>query len=105
MTKTFHQRVIELLKRVPKGRVATYGQIATLAGNPRGARQVVRTLNVASEKEGLPWHRIINREGRISLKPKQGYELQRSLLEADGVLFDPLDTISLAKYQWKPRVR
>jgi len=105
LIKTFHQRVIELVKRIPKGRVATYGQIAALAGNPRGARQVVRTLNVASEKERLSWYRIINREGRISLKPGQGYELQRSLLEADGVVFDQSDTIPLIKYQWKPRVK
>jgi len=105
MTETFHHRVIKLVKRVPKGRVATYGQIATLAGNPRGARQVVRTLNVAGEKERLPWHRIINREGRISLKPNQGYELQRSLLVGEGVVFDQTDTIPLTKFQWRPRVK
>jgi methylated-DNA-protein-cysteine methyltransferase-like protein len=105
MTETFHQRVMTLVKRIPKGRVATYGQIAALAGNPRGARQVVRTLNVAAEKERLPWHRIIDRDGKISLKPSQGYELQRSLLVGEGVMFDQTYDIPLTNYQWRPRVK
>ena len=103
MTTTFHQRTIEIVKRIPRGRVATYGQIAAMAGNPRGAQQVVRTLNTASEKENLPWHRIVNRQGRISLGRGQGYELQKALLKDENVQFGPGDTIDLNKYQWRPR--
>lgn len=54
--KTFTERVVEAIKRIPKGKVATYGQIATKAGNPFGARQVVRVLHTLSEKHDLPWH-------------------------------------------------
>jgi methylated-DNA-protein-cysteine methyltransferase-like protein len=100
---TFHTRAVRLLQRIPKGKVATYGQIAALAGEPRGARQVVRILNSSWKKERLPWHRVINRNGRISLPPGGGYELQKSLLEKEKVVFGPADTIDLAKFLWKPR--
>ena len=103
MPATFHQRVIALIKKIPEGKVATYGQLAGLAGSPRAARQVVRTLHSSSEKEGLPWHRVINSQGRISLKPGSGYELQRALLEAEGVTFDQSGTIDLEKYLWSPK--
>jgi methylated-DNA-protein-cysteine methyltransferase-like protein len=83
--------------------VATYGQIATLAGSPRGARQVVRALNSSSAKEGLPWHRVVNREGRISLPKGRGYELQKALLEDEGIVFGLGDDIELQKYLWSPR--
>ena len=81
MPTEFHSRTIAVLKKIPRGKVVTYGLVAAMAGNPRGARQVVRTLNTASEKDKLPWHRVINSQGKISLKPGQGYELQKSLLE------------------------
>jgi len=103
MSTTFHQRVIKLIKRIPRGRVATYGQIARLAGSPRGARQVVRTLHSSSEKEGLPWHRVVNAQGRIALRPGDGYELQRALLEAEGVVFSGAGAIDLDSFLWKPR--
>jgi methylated-DNA-protein-cysteine methyltransferase-like protein len=96
-------RVRRAIKRVPKGRVATYGQIAAICGNPRGARQVVRALHASSEKHQLPWHRIINGKGKIGLPPGGGYEVQRALLEQEGVIFRPNDTIDLARYQWRPR--
>ena len=102
MTTTFHERVIAALKQVPKGRVVTYGQVAAMAGNPRGARQVVRILNTSSEKEGLPWHRVINREGRISLKRARGYELQKALLMDEDIAFGADDTVDLKRFQWDP---
>lgn len=101
--EAFTQRTIEITKRIPSGKVATYGQVASLAGNPRGARQVVRVLNLYSEKENLPWFRVINREGRIALPAGRGRELQRSLLEAEGVVFGVGEKVDLKKYLWVPR--
>ena len=99
---TFSQRIIEVVKRIPKGKVATYGQIADLGGNHRAARQVVRVLHSSSKKEGLPWHRVINSKGKISLKPGQGFELQISLLEAEGITLDEDGIIDLNTYLWRP---
>jgi len=102
MTKSFHQRVIDIIKSIPKGKVATYGQIAALAGNPRGARVVVRVLHSSSGKENLPWHRVINSKGSISLKPGTGYEVQKALLKKEGIVFKEDDTIDLKRFLWKP---
>lgn len=99
---SFGQRLKDVIKKVPKGKVATYGQIAALAGNPRAARQVVRILHSSSEKDKLPWHRIVNRQGRISLKRGYGYEIQRELLRQEGIKFDENDTIDFDRYLWSP---
>lgn len=96
------RRVKELIKRIPKGKVATYGQIAAYAGNPRAARQVVWILHSSSGKEKLPWHRVINSKGRISLKPDYGYEIQRELLRKEGIEFDTNDTVDFDRYLWSP---
>ena len=93
----FSQQLIDILQSVPEGRVITYGQAAGMAGNPRGARQAVRLLHSSSEKYGLPWHRVVNREGRISLKGDSGL-IQRGLLEAEGVEVAPSGRIDLEKY-------
>jgi methylated-DNA-protein-cysteine methyltransferase-like protein len=100
--ESFHDLVIARIKSIPHGKVATYGQIAALAGNPRGARQVVRALHSSSAKEKLPWHRVVNAKGTVSLPRADGYELQRSLLEAEGVEFGLRDTIDLARFRWTP---
>lgn len=100
---TFFRRVITLIKKIPHGKVSTYGQIAALAGNPRGARQVAWVLHSASDKEKLPWQRVINSQGRISLPRYGGYELQRALLVKEGIKFDKEDQIDLARFQWKPQ--
>ena len=105
MTKQdFTKAVIELIRSIPEGKVSTYGSIAALAGNPRAARQVVRVLHVYSRKEKLPWHRVVNREGKISLKPFHGYEQQKLLLETEGVEFGVGDRIDLDHYLWDKRV-
>jgi methylated-DNA-protein-cysteine methyltransferase-like protein len=96
----FTKNVISAVKMVPRGRVATYGQIAALAGNPNGSRQVSWVLNACSTKYRLPWHRIINAKGRISLPLGGGYELQRALLQEEKVKFDESDAIDLKKYGW-----
>ena len=98
--QAFTQRVIELIHAIPEGRVATYGGIATSAGNPGAARQVVRILHTCSKKNKLPWHRVVNREGRIALKPFQGYEEQKYLLELEGIEFTSTDRIDLERYLW-----
>jgi len=102
MRKTFYQIVISLIKSIPQGRVATYGQIAVYAGNYRAARQVAYILHSSSCKENLPWHRVINSKGYISLKPKHGYELQKKLLKKEGIIFKENDCIDLERYLWLP---
>lgn len=99
----FTDRVIQTVRDIPAGKVATYGQIACLAGSPRAARQVARILHTCSAKEGLPWHRVVNREGRIALKPFQGFEEQRRLLEREGIRFDSSGAIDLRRFLWLPR--
>ena len=101
--QAFTTRVIALIRNIPEGKVATYGGIADAAGNPRAARQVARILHSCSRGEKLPWHRVVNREGRISLKPYEGYEEQRQLLEIDGIEFGPSDRIDLERYLWRPQ--
>lgn len=101
----FHQCVVDIIRRIPRGKVATYGQIAGLAGDSRAARQVVRILHTQSEKRGLAWHRVINKQGRISLPRHGGYELQRLLLRKEGVRFNRDDVIDLACFGWKQRNR
>jgi len=100
MLSEFHKRVVELIRKIPKGTVATYGQVAALAGNPRASRQVVRVLHTHSQLEKLPWHRVVNRHGCISLKPGSGYELQRAMLQDEGVQFNDDDSIDLEQYLW-----
>ncbi len=102
-TATFTENAKALIKRIPRGKVATYGQIAALAGNPLGARQVVWALNSSSRTEKLPWHRVINGQGRISLPRGGGYEMQKKLLARDGVEFPRGGKLDLGKYQWRPR--
>ncbi len=102
---SFYRAVIRMVKKIPRGRVATYGQVAALAGNGRAARQVAWVLHSASEKEQLPWHRVINRLGGISLPRYGGYEVQRALLRQERVRFDENDCIDLKKFQWQPSRR
>ncbi len=100
MPSEFTLKAIKIMKNIPSGKVVTYGQVATYAGNNRGARQIVRLLNSSWEKEQLPWHRVINRKGKISLNPGDGYELQKMLLENEGILFDENDHIDLSRFGW-----
>ncbi|HDH58244.1 MAG TPA: MGMT family protein [Bacteroidetes bacterium] len=102
MSSTFHQRVVEIIKAIPCGKVATYGQIAAYAGNPSGARRVAWVLHSSSEKNDLPWHRVVNRNGRISLKENLDYQQQKALLEQEGVQFDSQDNIDFDQYLWIP---
>jgi methylated-DNA-protein-cysteine methyltransferase-like protein len=100
MPSEFSLKAIKIMKNIPGGKVVTYGQVATYAGNNRGARQIVRLLNSSWEKEQLPWHRVINSKGKISLTPGDGYELQKMLLENEGIQFDENDLIDLSRFGW-----
>jgi methylated-DNA-protein-cysteine methyltransferase-like protein len=97
----FTTEVIKLIKSIPKGKVATYGQIAYLTGLYPSVRRVVWILHSCSEKEGLPWHRVVNSKGSISLKPGKGYEKQLAMLKKEGVVFDERNRIDLELYLWE----
>ncbi len=92
------EEIVAIIKSIPKGKVATYGQIARLAGYPNGARQVVRVLHSCSEKYKLPWYRIINVRGEIALSIYNGADEQKALLEAEGITFIEEYKIDLTKY-------
>jgi methylated-DNA-protein-cysteine methyltransferase-like protein len=95
----FTETVVRLVRRIPRGKVATYGQIAVLAGNAYASRQVARLLHSLSDKERLPWQRVINSRGTISLRAEAG-ERQRALLEREGVQFGLHGRIDLACFLW-----
>lgn len=99
----FTEQVIEIIQSIPAGKVATYGQIAGLAGSPRAARQVVRILHSMSKKYHLPWHRVINAKGQIALQDDESYNEQWLSLEAEGVQVGLHGVIDLEKFQWQPR--
>ena len=101
----FEERVKNVIKAIPRGKVATYAQVAALAGNHRAARQVVRVLHSSSEKERLPWHRVINSRGGISLERGRGFEEQKRLLGREEVHVDDHGRIDLARFQWEPEAR
>ena len=98
----FRDQVLALVKTIPVGKVATYGQIARLAGAPRAARQVGAALNGVKEHEDVPWQRVISSTGYLSTF-KIGYgELQRALLEAEGVSVNDDNRVDLCRYAWHP---
>ncbi len=104
-----YARIYKVVRRIPKGRVATYGQVASLAGLGGHARQVGYALSALSDEDprhkGVPWHRVINARGEISLLEEPGGNLvQRRALEAEGVQFSASGRVSLERYRWWPRL-
>jgi len=98
---TLYADVHDLVRRIPAGRVATYGDVARLLGRPRVARQVGYALAALDSDTDVPWHRVVNAQGRISPRGSGGSdELQRLLLEDEGVHFDDDDRIDLARFGW-----
>lgn len=96
-------KIWETVKKIPFGRVATYGQIAALAGLGGHARLVGYALHAAPDEIEIPWQRVINARGRISLPREDGrYYLQKTLLEAEGIIFEE-ERIDLKKYRWQPK--
>lgn len=98
----FEEKVKVAIKAIPRGKVATYVQVASIAGNHRAARQVVRVLHVSSHKDRLPWHRVINSRGGISLGRGRGFEEQRRRLLDEGVRVSRSGRIALEEFQWEP---
>ena len=101
MSKNSYEKIYEVVKQIPKGAVATYGQVAALAGNKRWARVVGYALHVNPDPDGIPCYRVVNREGRLSdAFAFGGVNQQKTLLEADGIeVVDNL--VNLEIYQWK----
>lgn len=100
-TETY-KRIYAVVKKVPRGQVATYGQIAAIAGLPRRARQVGYALHALPAQSKLPWHRVINARGEISPRTwSENHLLQRFLLEDEGVEFDASGRVSLARFGWR----
>lgn len=99
----FDRNVVQIIKMIPSGRVASYGQIAELAGFKNYARHVGKVLARAPEELQLPWHRVVNAQGKISHRGTPGsIELQRLLLEEEGVEIGLKGKISMAQYRWEP---
>ena len=99
----FYQRVYEIVARIPRGKVITYGQIAAALGDPRQARTVGWAMHCIPEWLDVPWHRVINSQGRIS-GSSQGYRAheQMALLEEEGIVFDESGRIDLDECGWEP---
>jgi methylated-DNA-protein-cysteine methyltransferase-like protein len=103
VTSAAYRRVYAVVRRIPRGRVATYGQVAALAGLRGHARQVGYALHALGVTT-VPWHRVINSRGEVSPRSAPGWdEIQRELLEDEGVYFDARGRVDLASKVWRPR--
>jgi methylated-DNA-protein-cysteine methyltransferase-like protein len=99
-----YERFYVVVRSIPRGRVATYGQVAAVAGLPGRARQVGYALHALPPGSRVPWQRVVNSQGRVSPRADPGAEdLQRSLLETEGVGFGAGDRIDLRRFGWRPR--
>ncbi len=105
MSNSF-ERIYAVVRCIPTGKVATYGQIARLAGLGRGARVVGYALFQIAPGSDIPWQRVVNAQGEISESPhRQGNDdYQRILLKGEGILFDDAGRINLSEYLWQPDV-
>lgn len=98
-----YERIYAVVRSIPRGTVATYGQVARLAGNPRWARVVGYALHVNPDPEGIPCYRVVDRNGCTSSAfAFGGSDVQRALLEADGIPFLLDGRVDLAACQWNP---
>lgn len=98
--------VYRVVNRIPKGCVATYGQVAAVSGMPRAARQIGWALAALNPEDDVPWQRVINASGEVSPRGAREYgDLQRALLESEGVEFDLRGRVDLGRFGWQPRVR
>jgi methylated-DNA-protein-cysteine methyltransferase-like protein len=97
----FFEQVYQLVRQVPPGKVTSYGSIARMLGHPRAARTVGWALHSLPGGSDVPWHRVVNSQGRISIGgPEHGADLQRVLLEAEGVTFDESGTVEWERFGW-----
>jgi methylated-DNA-protein-cysteine methyltransferase-like protein len=97
-------KIYAVIQRIPEGRVATYGQVAVLAGLPRRARMVGAALRNTPEDLSLPWQRVINAQGTVSRRSGLGVEegYQQHLLEEEGIVFDERGRVDLERFRWEP---
>ncbi len=99
-----YERIYAAVARIPRGRVATYGQVAAAAGLPGRSRQVGYALHALPEARAVPWHRVVNARGEISPRAEPRFEtIQRKLLEREGVAFDARGRIALVRFGGAPR--
>jgi len=109
MPTSNYAKIYAVVRRIPVGKVATYGQVAELAKLARQPRLVGYALFSLrdAEDDGLPWHRVVNARGEISYSParQKADQLQRVLLESEGVVFNERGRINLKEYRWQPAVR
>lgn len=102
--RSAYPKIYAAVRRIPPGRVATYGQVARVAGFPGRARQVGYAMHALPAGTTVPWHRVVNAQGKVSRRRVPGAELtQRMLLEREGVRFGPGGRIPLGRYGWHPR--
>ena len=100
----FRERVIQYVKKIPRGKVVSYGQVAAVCGHPRAARQVGGILRAHNSSQGIiPWWRVVNTKGEISIKGnwEASKELQKTLLEKEGIEVSKSFTLDIKKYRWK----
>jgi methylated-DNA-protein-cysteine methyltransferase-like protein len=101
-----YTRIYAVVRRIPKGNVATYGQVARLAGLPGRARQVGYALHALTDGTTLPWHRVVNAKGEVSRRARSGSEItQRILLEQEGIRFDAGGKMPLRRITWRAALR
>ena len=99
-----YEQIFAVVRRIPRGRVATYGQVARLAGLAGHARQVGYALHSLRPDSGVPWHRVINAKGGVSPRSAPGFErVQQQFLEREGIAFNASGCVDLARYCWRPR--
>ena len=102
-TNNTYELIYRIVQQIPKGKVATYGQVALLAGIPNGARQVGYALHNLKANSNVPWYRVINTKGQISQLPDpQSVNIQKQLLLSEGIEFNDHMKINLPEYQWRP---
>lgn len=100
---TTFEMIYEVVKMIPRGKVASYGQVAALAGNPRWSRVVGYALHVNPDPENIPCYRVVTKDGRLSEAfAFGGINIQHELLERDGVEFDSEGRVIMEKFRWKP---
>jgi methylated-DNA-protein-cysteine methyltransferase-like protein len=105
--RSSYERIYDAVRSIPRGRVASYGEVARCAGLPNAARQVGYALHALHDPSDVPWHRVVNARGEISPRASGFHLPQRRLLQREGVRFDARARIDLARFGWrgKPRSR
>lgn len=99
-----HARIHAVVRRIPRGRVASYGLVARVAGLASHARLVGYAMAALPDGTSVPWHRVVNAQGRVSPRATPGAgALQRALLEREGIRFDASGRIELDRFGWRPR--